>query len=49
MPKDSVIMLSAVGSIKNPQVFDNFIYCAKSMEERLQPNHILLRCPKKKL
>lgn len=47
MPKDSVIMLSAVGSIKNPQVFDNFIYCAKYMEKRLQPSHILLRCPKK--
>ena len=47
MPKDSVIMLSAVGSIKNPQVFDNFIYCAGCMEERLQPYHILLRCPEK--
>lgn len=47
MPKNSIIMLSAVGSIKNPEVFDNFIYCAKYVEERLKPIHILLRCPKK--
>ena len=47
MPKNSIIMISAVGSIKNPEVFDNFIYCARYMEERLQPIHILLRCPEK--
>ena len=47
MPTNSVIMLSAVGSIKNPEVFDNFIYCAKYAEERLTPIHILLRCPEK--
>ena len=47
MPKDSVIMLSAVGSIKNPDVFENFIYCAKYAEERLNPSHILIRCPRK--
>ena len=47
MPENSVIMLSAVGSIKNPKVFDNFIYCAKYAEERLNPSHILIRCPEK--
>lgn len=47
MPTNSVIMLSAVGSIKNPEVFDNFIYCAKYVEERLNPSHILIRCPEK--
>ena len=47
VPTNSVIMLSAVGSIKNPEVFDNFIYCAKYAEERLTPIHILLRCPEK--
>ena len=47
MPENSVIMLSAVGSIKNPNVFDNFIYCARYMEESLNPSHILIRCPEK--
>ena len=47
MPENSVIMLSAVGSIKNPDVFDDFIYCARYMEESLNPSHILIRCPEK--
>ena len=47
MPPNSVIMLSAVGSIKNPDIFGNFIHCAKYVEERLNPIHILLRCPEK--
>lgn len=47
MPKNSIIMLSAVGSIKNPGVFDNFSYCVRYMEERLNPLYILIRCPEK--
>lgn len=47
MPENSVTMLSAVGSIKNPGVFDNFIYCVEYVEERLKPTHILLRCSEK--
>ena len=47
MPTNSIIMLSAVGSIKNPEVFKNFIYCLQRMEKVLSPSHVLLRCPKK--
>ena len=47
MPTNSVVMLSAVGSIKNPDVFENFIYCVKYVEKRLNPSYILIRCPEK--
>ena len=47
MPTDSMLMLPAVRCIKHPDVFDDFIYCVKCVEETLQPSHILLRCPEK--
>lgn len=47
MPTNSVIMISAVGSIKNPEVFDTFCYCLQCMEKELSPSHVLCRCPSK--
>lgn len=47
VPMNSIIMLSAVGSIKNPEVFRNFIYCLNRVEKELIPSNILLRCPEK--
>lgn len=41
LPKDSIIMISAVGSIKNPEVFDTFCYCLQCIEKELSPSHIL--------
>ena len=47
MPMNSIVMLSSVGCLKNPEVFSNFTDCFRYVEKRLNPSHILIRCPEK--
>nr|DAQ28186.1 MAG TPA: protein of unknown function (DUF4417) [Caudoviricetes sp.] len=44
MPKHSVLMLSAVGSTKKPQVFERFKYGLNKTQKDLEPKHLILHC-----
>lgn len=43
IPTNSILMISSVGSVKNPEVFKNFINCLHAVEIKLSPKHIFLR------
>lgn len=47
MPKESILMISSVGSVKNPQVFEEFVKGLQIAQDTLLPTYILVRSTQK--